>query len=118
MAACCTCPVCGSHLPDDAFIVDLYENVAIRNGLAVRMSPLETAILYLLWQSRPAVVDYEKVISGAWGANQPADVRACLTVIMSRLRRKIAPLGIQIRVAYGRGLYLFAGEADKAREVA
>jgi len=110
MSACCTCPVCGSQIPDDAFIVDLLENVAIRNGEIARLSPLETSILYVLWQSRPSLVSYDSVISGAWGINTPDGVRSCLNAMLSRIRRKVAPLGVDVRTVAGQGLYLATNE--------
>ncbi len=110
MAECCTCPVCGSQLPDDAFIVDLVENTAIRNGQAVKLRPMEASILYVLWQERPLLVSYDAVISGAWGRSPPDEVRACLSVMLASLRRKVAPLGIDVRCIAGKGLYLATNE--------
>lgn len=110
MAECCNCPTCGAPLADDNLVVDLQNNVAIRYGQQVRLRPQEAELLFILHRRRPAVVSYDSIIMGIWSTEEPEKARHSLKVMLSHIRRKVAPICVDIRTSWGEGLYLATDE--------
>jgi DNA-binding response OmpR family regulator len=106
MAIECACPTCGQPIPEDGLIVDAQNGYVILGPRRVKLRGLQFHILKALAEVRPNILTYDRLISRVWGLNEPDDVRGSICVNLSKLRPKIAPLGIDVRTVYGEGLYL------------
>jgi Transcriptional regulatory protein, C terminal len=78
-------------------------------GGSVPLPPVEQALVAVLLERYRAVVSREALTRRAWEQRPPR--RNTLDVHMVRLRRRVAPLGLEIRTVRARG-YLLQGRAD------
>ena len=74
----------------------------------VSLSPVEQAIAALLLDRFGAVVTRETLADRAWPSGVPT--RNALDVHVLRLRRRIAPLGLEIRTVRSRGYLMQSAE--------
>ena len=79
-------------------------------GHSVPLPPVEHAIVSVLLERHPAVVSRDALTRRAWD-RRPLR-RNTLDVHMVRLRRRLAPLGLEIRTVRARG-YLLNERADQ-----
>lgn len=95
--------------------VDFPKRLATVDGKAVRLTPTETKLLYLLMRSAGRVVRTDFLLRRLWPQDTPSDVR--LHVHIHRLRQKIEPDRSQpIYVLSERGVgYIFAARGTLAR---
>lgn len=80
----------------------------------VSLSPVESLIARVLTERLDAVVSREVLIKRAWPDGAPT--RNALDVHVLRLRRRIAPLGLEIRTVRSRGYLLQAAANERATE--
>ncbi len=93
-----TCPCCGQTL------ADAIDDPAILK--AVRMAPQERAALTALINTFPGGAGYGQVRSAIYGNDGPGDAENKVTgIVVTRLRRKIAPMGWSIPDARTAGDY-------------
>ena len=89
-------------------------------GEWVSLSPVERALARAMVERFGAVVGRETLARRAWPASAPtgtpagAPTRNALDVHVLRLRRRIAPLGLEVRTVRSRG-YLLQGMSARAR---
>lgn len=115
------CPSCHREYDRSAtwmgWSVDLTRNVVSGpEGFRLRVASKEAEILFALIERRGEPTNHEYLVHriyGSYGAAEPLSVDSCLKVYVSRLRRKLLPLGIRISNIYGHGyeLRLAAGSA-------
>jgi two-component system, OmpR family, response regulator len=82
------------------------------NGQWIPLSPIEELLAGALVQRCNEVVSDKDLIAAAWGAETPA--QPALRIQVMRLRRRIEPLGLEIRTVRGRGYVLQAGPLPPA----
>lgn len=85
--------------------LDTVSQRALVNGEDILLTPREFALLLYLVRNEGQEVHMERLYEAAWGqpmANDPNAVR----IAVSRLRKKIAPAGVQITTARGVGFVL------------
>jgi len=80
-------------------------------GRWVALSPLETAIARALTERYGAVVGRDLLARRAWPGGMPT--RNALDVQMVRFRRRVEPIGLEVRTVRSRG-YLLQSLADAA----
>lgn len=86
--------------------VDLQTNTASANGIVVELSPQQAEIAYCL--SRKRVARHEWMIERLWSGREPGDPMQVLQTQVCKLRPRLAPLGVRIRVRRGLGYVLEA----------
>ena len=91
------CPTCG-HVLDPAaeFMYDVDSHVLIAGGHARHFQPVPWYILERLLRRFGHAVDFDSLITAAWGLDEPADPRKYLNGICFRLRLKLAGTGLAI----------------------
>jgi len=85
-----------------ALTIDAEQKAAFADGRDLRLTKLEFEVLQLLFSNSPKVFSREQIISTVW----PSDVIVTdrtVDVNITRLRRKLGPLGncIKTRIGYG-----------------
>ena len=94
----------------DRLLSDLRELAGIgrfKTGVdRVALSPLEASIAHALTERFGAVVGREALSRRAWPSGAPT--RNALDVQMVRFRRRVEPLGLEVRTVRSRG-YLLQG---------
>jgi two-component system OmpR family response regulator len=85
------------------------DGVLHHRGRSVPLPPVEQGLVSMLLERYGAVVSRDALTRRTW-EERPAR-RNTLDVHMVRLRRRVAPLGLEIRTVRARG-YLLQGRAD------
>lgn len=85
-----------------ALTIDPEQKAAFADGIDLKLTKLEFEVLRLLFSNFPKVFSREQIISAVW----PSDVIVTdrtVDVNITRLRRKLGPLGscIKTRIGYG-----------------
>jgi DNA-binding response OmpR family regulator len=85
-----------------ALTIDPEQKAAFADGIDLKLTKLEFEVLRLLFSNSPKVFSREQIISAVW----PSDVIVTdrtVDVNITRLRRKLGPLGscIKTRIGYG-----------------
>lgn len=110
------CPTCGQTLPeDDALRVD-DAGLIVRLGVVARVGGKEMEIVRLLHRAAGGFVSRSTIESTLWPADADLPEGEVIQSLISKLRRKLAPLGIAIESASrGVGAYRLT---TSGREVA
>ena len=91
------CPCCGQALPYmDDLRVSLDTNTATRAGLAVKLVASEAEILYALMAEKTMFLQTERLRVKVWGIRSSEIADSTIDVYLWRLRRSLAPLGLEI----------------------
>ena len=81
-----------------------------RFGHAAALSALEWAVVAVLAKGAPDTrqVAHQTIEAAVYGGSRdaPSGPRACIAVIVSRLRKLLAPLGVEIKGVWGWGYHL------------
>jgi DNA-binding response OmpR family regulator len=106
------CPTCNQPLPQiDRPIVDLQNNLVLFRGSRLKVSGQRAVILYELAKAAPALVRYSRIEDALWGAmDGPENPLQSISVPLCKLRKAIAPLGLEIRSHRRLGLSLHIGD--------
>jgi hypothetical protein len=101
------CPTCGNpNLPIE-LKVDLNENVVVHKGRAAKLSPREAEILFVLAERVGQTVRHEYLRSRVYGvATSDTLETRTIHVQVCRIRRKVAPLSLEIERNHGVGYSL------------
>jgi hypothetical protein len=84
------------------------DGILRHRGQWVTLSPVERSLASALVERFGAVVGRDTLVRRAWSGGKPT--RNALDVHMLRLRRRIAPLGLEVRTVRARGYLLQAAE--------
>jgi DNA-binding response OmpR family regulator len=85
--------------------VSLDDGLLRHDGRAIPLAPVQMRLLDALLERRDAVVSRETLVRKAWPGAAPRH-RNVLDVHIARLRRAIAPAGLEIRTVRRRGYLL------------
>ncbi|MEO0493287.1 MAG: winged helix-turn-helix domain-containing protein [Actinomycetota bacterium] len=91
------------------------EGVLRFQGEAVPLSPVEARVVDALMKRFGAVVSRRDLTESVWPEEAPP--RNALDVHISRVRRRVAEVGLQIRTVRGRG-YLLDAPSDSGQQLA
>lgn len=88
--------------------VDLGANLFYAAGISVQLTPAEAEISHLLVEAYPRSVGHQVLIWGLYGDMDEhwKDPMATIRVHISRIRRKLGPLGVVVAVGQRRGYRL------------
>jgi len=104
-----TCPLCGRPFTvDNQLQVSLRFNLARRHGAVAYLTPMEAVVLDLLARSYPDIAAWDRLLQANYGTavREPHYAEQVIKVRVSHLRRKLAPLGVEIRNIYRAGYCL------------
>ncbi|VVE27042.1 hypothetical protein PAQ31011_03469 [Pandoraea aquatica] len=82
-------------MPMSPFDLDDVTNLVQRDGIAARLSEQEKRLLVLLVARAGTALDKHALMSALWGNRAQWMEDAALVQLVSRLRRSLAPLGLQ-----------------------
>lgn len=103
----CTCPLCGAAV--EAFPLSILpeRGMVVGGGHFVVIPPLEMALLARLVEVFPRILSKQSAMDWIYQL-RPGDEpeMKIVDVLICKLRRKVAPLGIRIDTAWGRGYAL------------
>lgn len=99
------CPTCGHVITDleNKISVDLTSNTVITLIGGVHLPPKEAELAFILVKRMPTFVYHEVLFTYLWGGQGPALPDASLKVYISRLRKLLAPIGIEVENRTGCG---------------
>jgi DNA-binding response OmpR family regulator len=101
------CPTCGNAVPNRELIVSLETNTVLFDGNCARLTGQQAEILDILATASPRTVTTDGLIAGLYGrAGEPASCCSLIRTQMSKIRRKIAALGLEIKHTPPRGYTL------------
>lgn len=113
-----TCPTCHQPIPQASGVtVDAPRGIVTRNGVTARLALLETRIFLLLLRHLGNVVAHESIYDDLYSGTAnggPDGMNNSIRVRIVSLRRKLAPLGFRIELAWGMGYALHASRLDAA----
>jgi len=84
----------------DGLQIDLAARVVRRGGDEVHLTPIEFKLLAVLTQNRGRLLTHNALLQQVWGAAY-MDARQTLRAHIARLRRKIEPDGLRLRLEPG-----------------
>lgn len=101
------CPTCGQKLPDNKFHIDAENQVIMRGGIGVVLTPHQMKIIQALWDGHPGWVSSLTVRDAVHGekSNEAGKEKSTM-VQVSRLRKVLAPLSMGINWKYRTGYKL------------
>jgi DNA-binding response OmpR family regulator len=99
------CPCCGAPVNPLAIMVNAPDGVVSIGGLTAFLTPSEFSVFDLLVRAYPAVATKEQLYDDLYGARPECDWPEVklLDVMVFKLRRKLDPIGLEIRTVWGRG---------------
>lgn len=101
------CPCCHQTVAPDTLLVSADANSASRGGLAVKLTPQEARVLCALHEASPSASHRDALICALYGySDEPEDPMVVLRPIITRLRRKLEPLGVRIDAVINLGYRL------------
>lgn len=109
-----TCPVCGGAIHETGrLLLDLDGGLVVSpNGAKAKLTPSEMTIFAAVWRNRPRVQTAEHLLhlTSKPGREDDREIEI-VTVQMSRLRKRLRPLGIHIERLRGEGFRIINSEA-------
>ncbi|WP_292021800.1 winged helix-turn-helix domain-containing protein [Maritimibacter sp. UBA3975] len=104
----CTCPVCGSEVEPLPITLLPERGMVIHGGSFVSVTGSEMAILRALSTQFPRVVSKESLLTALTNGKLDEPEIKIVDVMVCKVRKKVAPLGIEITTSWGQGYSLTA----------
>ena len=102
------CPCCGATLVDCDLMWRPDARVLINGSRAVALSRQETKVFDLVWLAKGNIVTAAAIIDALWAhdpSGGPDAAERCAAVYVSRINKKIRPLGVQLKGGQCQGGY-------------
>lgn len=96
------CPCCGQQIQSLDIIVNVDGSTVLCGGSAVYLTRQEMVVFNSLFKAYPRVVTREKIFNDIYPLHQTG-CQKIIDVLICKLRRKLAPLGIVIATNWGCG---------------
>lgn len=107
------CPCCGTKLESDDLFVDLETNTASRGSQTVQLRAGEANALYALHSVFPGGLSKESLNRRVSIRPIDAERSVLAKTYVSRLRRRLRPMNVQIETIRGAGYRLQLDEAPR-----
>lgn len=110
------CPCCAAALPDDGHIrIDAEGGFVCVGRHVVRLPESEFYVFLALWRVRPRMLSTEALMDALYGL-KPDDEpeEPIMKIFVHKVRRKLAPLGIEIETVWGRGYRLKSNRKEQS----
>lgn len=105
----CLCPTCGQHLPEQGFQFDPESGIVVANGSFVQLPRREAQILEVLLEKAGRVITRESLFAAVYGRLDGPEYEEVIESHVSKLRKKVATLGIAILSERFKGYWLKIG---------
>lgn len=103
----CSCPLCGGSIVDDGRVrLDPGSGLVVAADRFVRLPALEFSMFEALWTSRPRTLAKEKLLAASAGYTDDEREVKMVDVVICKLRKKLAPLGVGIGTTWGHGYHI------------
>lgn len=108
------CPCCGQSVEFGGILLSLDTNSISYKGKTVRLHATEAEIACVLVERAPIVARREFIVTRVWGVNErETTARKNLDVQIMNLRRKVAPIGLNIKTIRSVGYQLEGASNDR-----
>jgi DNA-binding response OmpR family regulator len=94
------------RLGGERVLVNLDRNTAMRGDVTVELSPSQTVIMHKLCAAYPFVVSVGEIASALWGPQSLHKDLNTVRVMITAMRRRIAPLQASIENKFSKGYRL------------
>lgn len=110
------CPTCGQQLPADrGFIFDEEAGIVVGRGRVASLTRQEATVFAQLYAAMPRVCTKEQLLSNLYLHEQDEAEIKIVDVFICKIRKKLAPLGVEIATIWARGYRLVrAAESEAA----
>lgn len=106
------CPCCGQDLPEDGALRIDDAGFVVFGGRVAKLTQAETEVFGMLRAARGAGVSRQSLLAALYPIEaDEADIKI-IDVFISKLRKKLKPLGLEISTIWGRG-YRFVPPTGK-----
>lgn len=95
------CPTCGQDVPPLQVFIDVTHRTVVGRGRSVKLANLEMQVLQTLINIAPHVATKERILLAVYDGDEPEWGDNTIKVAISRIRRKIAGMGLEIRTNWG-----------------
>lgn len=102
----CSCPTCGAPLKRDHFSFDPDSGLVVAGGAFVQLVRRETQILEVLLERRGRSVSRSFLFQEVYRHDDEPESEAVIESHISKLRKKLLPLGLVIRSERFKGYQL------------
>lgn len=103
----CTCPLCGSIVPDLPVAVLPERGMVVGNNCFVVMPAGEMVLLQRLIDVFPRLLSKESAMEWMYQLNPDKEPEIKIVdVLICKIRKKLEPLGIRIDTVWGKGYVL------------
>jgi DNA-binding response OmpR family regulator len=106
----CLCPTCGQALPDTGLKLHVDAGIVLSGTRFVALPRREMLILEYLYAKRGNFVSREQVFNAVYDRNDDLEFDLVVESHISKLKKKVAALGLKIRSQRFRGYQLTVGE--------
>lgn len=107
----CTCPTCGQALPPDHFSFDSDAGIVVSSGKFAQLPRREAHILEYLLERRGRMISRSSIFQELYRRDDEPETEAVVESHVSKLRKKLKPLGIYITSERFKGYCLTVREA-------
>lgn len=95
------CPTCGAAVDPLRLLVDLNNNTITRSGITINLTAMEAEILASIAETHPSSIRMARLIARVYGASEePGNAKGTICATISRMRSKLAALGVTIPPGY------------------
>lgn len=108
----CTCPTCGSPIVADHFSFDVDSGVVVARGQFVNLPRREADILMFLLERRGKTVRKGAIFQALYTFDEATENENVVESHVSKLRKKIEPLGLIINSERFKGYTLTMGASS------
>jgi DNA-binding response OmpR family regulator len=107
--AICTCPTCGQQLPPEHFSFEPESGLLVAGEKFVRLPRRESDVLEYLLARRGRMIAKSTIFEALYRFDDEPETENVLESHVSKLRKKVAPLGISITSERFKGYCLTTG---------
>jgi len=97
------CPTCHQEIPPLQVFIDVTHRRVVRGERSAKLTPSEIEILRILINISPNIASTERLLLALYDGNEPEWGENAVKIFISRIRRKIAGMGLDLRTTYGMG---------------
>lgn len=108
----CACPLCGAALAADQFAFDAESGIVVAGGQFVSLPHTEALVLEKLLEQRGRVVRKDVLFRAVYSGRDGPDDERVVETHVSKLRKKIRPLGLVIQSERFKGYTLVMETAN------
>lgn len=91
------CPCCGQTLPDDGIRFNSESGILISGGSFLVLPRREMQVLEILFERRGRIVTRGSLFAEVYRGEDEPDGEAVIESHVSKLRKKVLPLGLRIK---------------------